>query len=560
MSILLGVFVAWGAGTLGPFPLLAFAAPFVIVPALVSTRNIDSVTLTPSNAALLSAASLLAVLGAFLSDRLEMLWLGPVAVGALFTGRRASWTWGLALGASLMAAASAWAPSWIAGSHIQLGSDGQLLVSMNSLDAVWRRAVDLLLLAFALEGAVLLLWGRGYWFLAGFGCCVISLAGSILFFAPWVLFAAAVAVVSGYLLAPQPEDGDAGRFTALRLYLASLTALAALTLSALALAGSLGFRPSWLGRLEIPLLSAAWGWRSGVVPAVPTASSWPLSALLGLAAITILGVKTSLFGKERTRSTHQCLMRFGGCLIWALLGGSGFADPLVWWAAGCLYVQQKEEDASVLPSIYEMSIGVSRVRSDAVWIGSLLVWLFGAVLLTSSWLPEFRMWRLETGPLVGVKAAAALRKIAPERPESDYLALRNAVSAETGLPADENITLDTLKKLAMGASRLPELTPWAWIIVANAAFADGDGDEFIYAVREIMRTDTAPAVLLERCADRLRYVGAHEDALLAMEKAVAADPYNAALREKLAQRYQFTRLDNLARQQVRAARILDPMK
>ena len=492
-----------------------------------------------------------------------MLWLGPAAFAGAYTDWKRLWTWGLALGAGLLMASTLWIPQWIGDQQLLTDDAGRLWITAANLAPVWRRAADLLLLAAALEGAVLLLWGSGAWIVPGLVLCAASLSASILGYAPWVLLASAGAVSVGYACLSLNSIGEADRFVSLRLYLASLLAVASLALALLMVAGSVGFRPAWLGRLEIPLLDLGGAGGFATLAAAPALRAFPpghVFALLGLLIVVSMGAHSAFWTSGQPESAKRKLAAFSGCLIWALLAGDGFGEPLLWWAAGCLgagtrdaWPQEFVEDQGEQPE-HAWPVGAMLLAGNAS------VWIVGALVLLPSWLPEYRTWRLEPGPLQGLEAAAALRRAVPTSPEADYLLLRAAVSDETGLPVDEDISLETLKPLAEGASRSASLAPWAWMAVANAAFASGDGDEYLLAAREVIRADEAPSSLLERCADRLRYIGAHDDALLALEKAVEADPYSAALRVKLARRYQVARLDDEASQQFRAARVLDPAR
>ena len=289
MSILLGTLVAWGGGCIGPLQTALLSLPFLVALGLQTPgwRGQREGAFGFGTPCVLIPAILLVGALALSTGRMEVLWLGPIAVAGTRYGRGSLGLWGLALGGALLAVCSVAAPGWLAVRELTVGGDGSLILQAIQADGAWRRGLGLAVMALALEGAVLLLRGNARSRSVGVALLAGWLAGALVCHDEWTLFAGSAAILTGLAVStPHRSSGPAERLW--RLSGVGL-ALAGALLGAVLVAGPLGFRPGWFSWIEIPLLRIAWAWHPGETGSVPSLlwNSVPaVLATLGLALVT----------------------------------------------------------------------------------------------------------------------------------------------------------------------------------------------------------------------------------------------------------------------------------
>lgn len=562
MSILLGTLVAWGGGTVGPLQTVLLSLPFVVTLGLQTPgwrgRRKNAVGLgTPY---VLLPAILLAGALSLSTGRMEVLWLGPIAVAGTRYGRGSWGLWGLALGGTLLAFCSTATPGWLAVRELTVRNDGLLLLQAIQVEGAWQRGLGLAITAFALEGAVLLLGDRRTIRSAGIALLAGWLAGALICHDNWTLFAGSAAILTGLAVSTRHRVGDPSR--GLWRLSGVAFALTAALLGAILIAGPLGFRPNWFSSIEIPLLRIAWAWHPGETGSASTMVWQSTPALLAALGLALVAAPWLWHGTRAVpeRDTERNLraaqtIRTVGCLVWCMGSGLGLLDPLLWWSAGSLHAARPEAPARAPRRRTYLTLA-TRVSMGA-WLAAVGCWAVAGLISGPSLLTSTRLLPLDLGPVVGSEANQALLRVLPAGPYCSYIRLRAMAEGREG--EDTTDTLDPIWSEAEKAAEDPALAPWAWWSASQTALAADDGDRCILAMQRVVESPEAPPGLLARCADLLRFSQAKEATRTALERSVNGDPFNAKLRSKLASYYDRNDEHEAARRQRAAARVLNPV-
>lgn len=535
MPLIVSALLAGGSPSL-PLPLTAcFLAGMMVCLTfrLVVKRN--DCLLTTQQWWLVYLGLSLSLVVAFAGQGLHALWIAPALLAGLLYAKNRWWIWGMGFGGLGLLLIGFWHPEWLSIPSLAHDGDGSIVVHLGDPSAVWRRGVDLFLLAMVLEGSRLWLDDDFWHQLWGTGLLGLWIVGALITQSSWTLLAGALALGAGLWVLTRVLEGEVGFF---RHYLGTLLIGGGGILGAILVCGDLGYHPTWLVWLEFPLRKLAWNAVTN-----PDASALAIIQAPGLIALfavvclsyVVFLIKTDAYqpGEEFALSNALTWSGFGS---WCCTAGGVGVEAILWWLSGRTIAQVESRIDTRHPNFLRLAV---------IWAG---LWFGIFFILTPLWIYEFRLQSIGNETISEIRGREWIFKRSETAPAKAYLELREKIKIvhyDTG----KELLLE-LQNLVDQASVWPELSPWAWKILADAAFIIRNTELYIQSLQRIIQLEYSTTELLEYCGDKLLLHASSEAAIPAFERAVYQNPYNPELRKKLAQSYrQARRLSDAAKEE-----------